>query len=231
MTRHHVYEELAAGYALDALDPSDEASFVTHLGGCARCAADLVHHRVLAADLALAVDAVDPTPFPKHLFRGPQDVPAPVLDLGEVRARRDRARLLTAAAAAVVLAAAVGSAGYLVGHHGRGTIAQAGLGTVGTPLVSRDGQALGELSVTDGRATLTTRLPDVKPQGRWYVVWDLHGGKATAVKGFRANGSASTIPLGAWRAGDTAAVSLESDGRIPAAGTTMVLTPSVLSSS
>ena len=38
---HGLFEELAAGYALDALDPQDEADFAAHLPGDS---CDGIHH-------------------------------------------------------------------------------------------------------------------------------------------------------------------------------------------
>ncbi|HVU73227.1 MAG TPA: zf-HC2 domain-containing protein [Mycobacteriales bacterium] len=226
MNRHDIYEELAAGFALDALEPEDEALFIAHLAGCARCAADLVRHRTVAADLALAVDGVGPMPFPRHLLAEPQDAPAPIVPI--TAARSHRTRWLSAAAAVIVLAG-VGVGGFAVGHNGRPAGVRAG--TYALPLFDRTGAARGELVVKDGEATLTTSLPQVKAEGSWYVVWDVKGASATAVKGFAAKGTEMTVPLGAWQPGDVAAVSLEADGVLPEHGTRMVLTPSVLSSS
>ena len=35
---HEVFDELAVGWALHALEPEDEAVFAQHLPGCERCA-------------------------------------------------------------------------------------------------------------------------------------------------------------------------------------------------
>ena len=234
MTRHDIYEELAAGFALDALDPDDEALFITHLAGCARCAADLMRHRTVAADLAFAVDGIDPIPFPFELASIPQDAPASVVPITAARSARSRTRWIASAAAGVVVLAGVGIGGFAAGHRGRPTQAIDGV-VFAQPLLDGTGAARGELVVKDGQATLTATLPKVKGEGRWYVVWDVKGASATAVRGFTANGSKLTVPLGAWHPGDGAAVSLEADGVVPVgapnAHTKMVLTPSVVSSS
>ncbi len=63
MTRpdaHEPYDELAAGYALSALEPEDEQVFVQHLGACARCERELTVHNATLAHLAYASDATDP---------------------------------------------------------------------------------------------------------------------------------------------------------------------------
>ena len=45
--------ELAAGYALDALDDDERAAFEQHLAECEQCAADVRGFRETAALLAL----------------------------------------------------------------------------------------------------------------------------------------------------------------------------------
>ena len=52
MIRHELYEELAAGHALHALEPQDEELFRLHVSGCARCERELGLHRETAAHLA-----------------------------------------------------------------------------------------------------------------------------------------------------------------------------------
>jgi len=57
---HDRFEELAAGYALHALEPEEEHDFLRHLGSCARCdRAVAVHHETLA-HLSYATDDVEP---------------------------------------------------------------------------------------------------------------------------------------------------------------------------
>jgi anti-sigma-K factor RskA len=112
---HGEFEELAAGYALGALEPDDEAIFQRHLDGCPTCAANVRELEGVAAQLAYAVPPVQP---PETVWAGirheivkdarPDAAPASgrVVRNG---ARRRRSRLLTrlAAAAAVVLLAAL----------------------------------------------------------------------------------------------------------------------------
>src|SRR3954454_11551139 len=60
MTRdeHARFEELAAGHALNALEPGDEEAFLAHLTGCAVCERALAEHVETAAHLAYAADPV-----------------------------------------------------------------------------------------------------------------------------------------------------------------------------
>lgn len=65
MTRpdpHELYEELAAGHALSALEPEDEQAFLVHVAACARCERELEEHRSALAHLAYAPEAAEPPP-------------------------------------------------------------------------------------------------------------------------------------------------------------------------
>ncbi len=64
---HAEFEELAAGYALDALEPEEEDRFLAHLPGCGRCGVALTQHLAVAAQLAWAVDPVPALPLPPAL--------------------------------------------------------------------------------------------------------------------------------------------------------------------
>jgi anti-sigma-K factor RskA len=61
--RHHGrYDELTAGYALDALDPQDEADCAAHLPGCDRCQDAVARFTEITAALARAAPAAEPSP-------------------------------------------------------------------------------------------------------------------------------------------------------------------------
>lgn len=123
MTRdeHARFEELAAGHALNALEPGDEEAFLAHLPSCAACERALAEHIETAAHLAYAADPVElpdallgriradvaasgraMTPAP-----APEVQPAAVVGLDAERARRRPSLLLSrtwlGAAAAGVL--------------------------------------------------------------------------------------------------------------------------------
>ena len=59
---HDRFEELAAGFALDALDASDDAFFRAHLETCLRCQTMVEELSGVAADLATSVTGGDPDP-------------------------------------------------------------------------------------------------------------------------------------------------------------------------
>src|SRR4051794_32995643 len=65
MNEHEHWDELAAGYALDALEPDEHAEFAAHLPGCSRCRQAVDQHALVAAQLgSLAGDDADLSPPP-----------------------------------------------------------------------------------------------------------------------------------------------------------------------
>src|SRR5882724_11750723 len=63
---HAEWDELAAGYAVDALEPDDEAQFVAHLRDCDRCTDTVFGLTEVAATLAHATPV---TRTPRSLDR------------------------------------------------------------------------------------------------------------------------------------------------------------------
>jgi anti-sigma-K factor RskA len=57
---HSDYEQLAAGFALGALEPDDEQALQHHLEGCPTCRVSMREHDELVASLAYAAPRVDP---------------------------------------------------------------------------------------------------------------------------------------------------------------------------
>jgi anti-sigma-K factor RskA len=131
---HAHYDELAAGYALHALDPEDELQFSRHLPTCPRCQAALSDFTEVAAALADDWSTVEPSPqlggrIRAAIAREPANSAAPVpqpgqgrpaaprpqhaaavtdlavTDLAERRRRRRLTTLAGSAAAAVLVAA------------------------------------------------------------------------------------------------------------------------------
>jgi len=116
---HGAYRELAAGAALDDLDPKERVSLGAHLGVCGPCRGDASALADTAGLLALAA----PRRMPPASLRagvlaaiaasGPGPGVAPVLDLDALRRERTLYRRLSFAglAAAAALAIAVGALG------------------------------------------------------------------------------------------------------------------------
>ena len=59
---HGPYDELAAGYVLDALEPADEQRYLRHAEHCAACAQTLAGFREVAAALADTAPPAEPRP-------------------------------------------------------------------------------------------------------------------------------------------------------------------------
>jgi Anti-sigma-K factor rskA len=58
---HGLFEELAAGYALDALEPDDEQLFLAHARGCPQCGPALAAYREVAVALADTAPPAEPS--------------------------------------------------------------------------------------------------------------------------------------------------------------------------
>lgn len=57
---HAKFDQLAAGFALSALEPEDELAFRAHLPGCARCEEALLEHSTTMGHLAYAAASEEP---------------------------------------------------------------------------------------------------------------------------------------------------------------------------
>jgi hypothetical protein len=60
MSEHAIFDELAVGWALHALEPEDEAIFAVHLPGCSRCAATVAETGEMMAVLSTDLPAAEP---------------------------------------------------------------------------------------------------------------------------------------------------------------------------
>ncbi|HVE74741.1 MAG TPA: anti-sigma factor [Mycobacteriales bacterium] len=111
--KHEHYEELAAGYAVAALEPDEEQAFLLHLAGCASCERELAMHRETLAHLASDVEPVTPPPalletLRREVLATGRPVVFPGYAIDELSARRSRwsprqATALTSIAAGLVL--------------------------------------------------------------------------------------------------------------------------------
>jgi hypothetical protein len=66
---HREFDELAVGWALHALEPEDEALFVVHLPGCARCAETVAETTELMAAMAVDLPSAEPSEELRHRLR------------------------------------------------------------------------------------------------------------------------------------------------------------------
>jgi len=174
--------ELAAGYALDALDSEEERAYETHLAGCSRCQEEVAVFAQTAADLAYA--AV-PGAGPPSDLRG--RILAAARSDREPLVRRPRRAYPTLAFAAVATAAALGIGAWAATVHSRATPAEA---LHGVPLRGATGSVvLGH----DGEAALVVAGLAAPPKGKTYELWVLRGTSALPAGLFTLRGSGTTV--------------------------------------
>jgi hypothetical protein len=211
MTRdeHARFEELAAGHALNALEPGDEQVFLAHLAGCAVCERAFAEHLETAAHLAYAAD---PVPLPDALLgriraevnaSGRAMPEAPAVSLDAERARRrlpalSRATLGAAAAAVLVLALLSWN---LTLMHGRSATEQRADQLASAVSVLEHGDRLVPLADESGRSVATAvmegdrrmslvvdGLPANDRSSSTYVLWQTGATGARAVGAFDVRG-------------------------------------------
>jgi len=188
------WAELAAGYALDALDPDDEQLFTAHLAECAQCQASLDDHELVAAQLASLSDDPDADVPPWSRIRQvlePRTDAVPPQEQPDTKVRQLRARhsrLLAAAAAFVLLAAAAVAGWQLAGRGGDGSsvpdvVARCSAASdchVVRLLAGKD--EAGDVLVRSGTATVVPTAMPALDRSHVYVLWQLpRDGRPTPV--------------------------------------------------
>jgi anti-sigma factor RsiW len=168
--------DLTAAYALDALDPTEEREYESHLATCERCREELAALREATASLAYAAPAPVPPPALRERILGQaRSERAPVVQL---RPRR-RFTYALAAAAAAAACLAIGLGIWAATLNDRLNRQQA-IGTIlaegkRVPLQGANGQ----LVVTDsGDAVVVVSRIDPAPQGKTYELWVIQGAQA-----------------------------------------------------
>jgi anti-sigma-K factor RskA len=224
---HEMWEELAAGHALHALEPGDEQRFLTHLSSCEQCVAALDDYNLVAAQLGSVADnEPDETPNWQQIRAGIiDDRPARVVRLD--RSRRLHSTRILAAAAAVVTVTAVGVAGLHLtrqsSSHTPTRIAALSacehqVGCRAIRLHAPDGANPAAVVVNGDRAAVVPLTLSRAPAGRTYVLWQMPSdGSPIPVSEFRATDrQTASTPLPASYA-DTAAfaISLERSNVAP----------------
>jgi anti-sigma-K factor RskA len=245
MADHVVWDELAAGHALDALSPEEELTFTAHLETCATCQASLDDHTLVAAALGALAMPEQPLEPPSWASirtavigadadeaAGRDDLPvsvAEMVDLGDRRRRYAGSRRVLAAAAAVVVIAV---AGVLVWHAESGS-SSPGVSCGSTPgchtvaLDNDSGVQAASLTVQGHVITMTPTNMSPAPAGSEYVLWQVPAdGRPIAVKVFTKTGSGAVAKATTRVAySDTAsfAVSQERSGPAPSSPTAPLL--------
>jgi anti-sigma-K factor RskA len=191
---HVAFEELAAGYALSALEPAEEYLFLAHLATCTRCRRDVADHEATLATLALTAQPAEPPPSVLEGIRaglptrGPSPVPAsaPPTSLTDVRARRERRSSPAtrfagaAAAAAVVLALGTWNVTLRAGqqdareHRDRLVVAVRELASPGSrdvALVEEDGSVVAVAVIRDREVSVVVDGLAPNDESTTYVLW------------------------------------------------------------
>jgi anti-sigma-K factor RskA len=243
---HARFDELAAGYALHALEPGDEQQFLSHAGHCPVCQQSLASYADVAAALAEAAPPAEPSPdlgarilaaARADQDRGPAGVPAAGADAaapapGAPRPRvvplHGRRRLQAAAAAAAVVIAGAGIWGGLAATSGAPQPPLAACGhsrqCSEVLLTSAAGHRTAAKVVVSAGSVwlLPASLPADNTARQVYVLWQITGAHAPlAVGSFDIRGGTSSpIRIGALAASYhntwAFAVSLERGRTIPA---------------
>ncbi len=191
--------DLAAAYALDALDPEDRWTYERHLDTCDRCREEVPALREIATNLAYGAEGPEPPPdLRERILSAARGEPRSAT----VRPLRRRGWVFpaTAAAAAAAACAAVGLGLWANSLHDRAT----------QRIIAMDGG--GSLIVAGQTATLVACVDD-PPAGKTYEAWVIEGGKPRPAGLFA--GGCHNLPLEEQvERGSTVAVTLEDEGGV-----------------
>jgi anti-sigma-K factor RskA len=211
--------ELAAAYALDALDPEEERAFEELLARSPQLRREVASFREVAAALAHDTDA----PPPPAALRGR------ILD----QARAERANVVplrprwafpvAAAAAAVAACAAIGLGIWAATLNGKlddersAADAQAEVvavlaagGAERVPLTGAEGSVV---VAPDGQAVLVVDGLAAAPDDKTYQAWVIEGGAPVSAGTFESGGDRTAVVLGEHvPAGAVVAVTIEDAG-------------------
>ena len=233
---HEEYLELAAGYALHALEPDEEQQFEEHLRDCGQCQDEVALHRETLADLALSIEARPARGLRDALMDSIRADSSPDV-VTPLRAARPRASWLLAAAASV---AAVTMAGVALTSRSDVRDARAELAAsrqvlaciapactaswLASPDKSRYGVVLDRGSSAELVVDSLDRNDASKEQ---YVLWRQDPkGRMSAVRGFDASGKLMAVSVtGLNRPYTGFAISREAGRRLPATPSTPLLLP------
>ena len=230
---HERWDELAAGYALDALEPDEEAELMDHLEDCESCRAMLSEHELVAAQLAALADDAESAAPPWSAIRAGIVGPAPtgsdeIVVLADRRAARLRSPwVLGAVAAAFAIIAAVTT--VVAVRSGPSATTQAvnacrAQTTCHVVELSRGSQQRAVALVRSGQVRLLPTDLSAPGGSRVYALWQLpRDGKPTLLAQPVSRASASSAPL-ALPYDETAgfALSVEPAGPPATAPTTVV---------
>jgi hypothetical protein len=225
MSDHDRWEELAAGHALNALEPEETEELTSHLAGCARCRRVLAEHDFVASQLGTLVDDQDDAPTWDRIRAGV--LPAAPVSLDAARARRRSPRLLAAAASMVLLLGAGAVALLVTGRstNGQEQVLASCRTSQGCHVIDLQGKA--DVVVEGSSVRVLGKSLGAPPPGHVFVLWQQpRDGQMTLVGTLRTTADGSlgeTHPLALPYDSTTAfGVSSEPAGVVPTAPTDVV---------
>jgi anti-sigma-K factor RskA len=203
--------DLAAAYALNALDPEDRWTYERHLDTCERCRAEVAALREGAAELPFATVGPEPRPeLRERILRAAREErPGRVVPL-----RRSWLLPVTAVAAAAAAIAAVGL----------GLWANSLRDQVDQRVVAMSG-GTGQLVISGDEASINTCV-ERAPAGKTYEAWVIAGDVPRRAGLFP--GGCGTIELTRpVEEGNTVAVTLEAEGGVAAPTSDILMSANV----
>jgi anti-sigma-K factor RskA len=211
--------ELAAAYALDALDGEDRARFEEHLAGCASCRNDLEAFRESAALLAYAEAGPEPPPALRARLLDAARQERPTQSVVVLRPRRQLRFALAAAAAALVVAVGLGAWALSLSRSlDSERSARSSSETIAQILTDPSAKRLpvgnrGELvRGPDGRAVLVVSGLPAAPRDKTYEAWVITNGSPTRAGLFRGGPRNVVLLRPSVPKGGQVAVTLEPKG-------------------
>jgi anti-sigma-K factor RskA len=178
---HERWDELAAGHALDALEPEETETFTAHLAECRRCQQAVDEHAFVAAQLGTLLSDDDEAPSWKQVRRGV--LPEPPVSLDAERSRRQRSARLVAVAASVVVLLVTAIAVLLAADRSPSSQEQVlALCAASTSCHVVHLQGRADVVVTDASVRVLPKSLGEPPAGRVFVLWQLpRDGRPTMV--------------------------------------------------
>ena len=204
--------ELTAGYALDALDPDEQAQYEAHLATCEPCRDELQGFWQVSASLARAAGGPrPPAALRSRILEQARSERPNVVPL------RRRFTLPVLLPAAVAAAAVIVIGIWAVGLSRELDDARGDLAVLGDPNAQVFESAKGEANLVvtpSGEAALVVRRMAPAPAGKDYQIWVFENGVPKSAGLFERPGVARlTRPV---EPGQTVAVTVEPDGGLDA---------------
>ena len=217
--------ELTAGYALDALDADERASYEAHLPGCERCQQELASFWQTTEALAVAASGPEPSPALRdRILADVRAEPPQNVVPFEPRRRRLVPVLAATTAVAAVVALAVGLwASSLSSDLDEARAALVRERAAAAILVDPEARTVslkageGQLVVNpDGKAVLVLHGLDPAPSGKTYEMWIVEAERPPVPAGlFPGSERADVVPVeGTVETGDVVAVTVENAGGV-----------------